>query len=462
MSVDREYRLRVSLVTEGAPEARRGMQNLTEATEESGKAAEHAGISHRALHKILHLIAHEAGPEAGAALAGVAVAGGAGLGIAILAVKELLEGIHKLREGSEEAQKTISEIGMAMRDSAEESQEVINEYVAKLNETKDPAEKIEASFKRQKAELQDLLEAHNKILEAMEKQELAAAQGDKSKEEEIRSRYEQLKAAAGQAGELSQLRAHEQYIGQLQARQPGLESAASAASADLSYLKSIRPVPVGFKIDEEQENKLRTAARESAEFLERVQTGKTTTLENIKGFDPHTAAQQAADAQKALEDYQKNRQALLDYQNAIKTEEKIVDDNTAAREKNKDTIQKETDALEIERGKHSGNVAGDVMGRAIELSKRAAAGENLNSSESQFVQSLGTMVAGQNVSLQTAESMFNLAAQKASVMDSYLTRIMALLEKMPDPAAFEARMRALENKFATLQSSTPRISPTGQ
>src|SRR4051812_10734782 len=71
-------------------------EGLGEANKEGAKHAEKHMVTHRDLHKILHLIGHEAGPEAGAALAGLAAVSMGSIGLAVMAVRELVEWIKKL------------------------------------------------------------------------------------------------------------------------------------------------------------------------------------------------------------------------------------------------------------------------------------------------------------------------------------------------------------------------------
>lgn len=423
MSVDREYRIRISTTTEGDP------SKVAEGLHDVGKEAEKAGEHHHELHKILHLIAHEAGPEAGAALGGVATAAVGGFGIALLTFKELLETIRKLREEAAETAKHIAERAMEMRDAIAESAKGWNEFIERSHEAEDSAKELEESFKRQKAVLDNIAEAHNKILDAMEQEELAGAEGDKSKEQAIKARFEMLRQIQAGVTSEAQLQAHQKYIDQLKARQEDLDFGASVVAGDISYRQRNKPVPAGFKIDEDLENRLRVALAEAEARAQRAEAGKETGLERLQGFSLQDRREQLAAAQKAFSEYEKNRDALTRYNEQLATEQTILKQNEAARDANKEAIKNETNELTRERDKRAGQAAGDAIQRAIEISRRAGAGGAVNGTEAAFVQQLGSFVAGQNINLQSAERLFQSVAANPAKLDQTLNRVAYLLDQ---------------------------------
>jgi hypothetical protein len=102
----------------------------------------------------------ESGPGAGAAIAGIGSFAGGGIMVGILALRELVEWLHKLREESAEAQKALSEIGIAARDSAEAAAKAQNEFITRLDKTKEKVDSITTAYDLQKAALEAQIEHH--------------------------------------------------------------------------------------------------------------------------------------------------------------------------------------------------------------------------------------------------------------------------------------------------------------
>jgi hypothetical protein len=448
MSVDREYRIRISTVTDGDP------GKVADGLKEVGKESEKAMLTHREWHKLLHTFAHVAGPEAGLALSGVATAAIGGFGIALLTVKQLIEFVKKLREESAETQKKISEMATETRDAIEESSKTWNEFIERMHAAKDPADQLEASYKRQKEDLTNISEAHKQILDAMEKEEIAAAKGDKSKEDEIKARYDQARAVTEDSSGAAQIAAHQKYIDTLKKRQPDLDQAAATAAGDLSFLKGNKPVPAGFKIDEDVENNLRTAQRKAQGAANRAETDDLTLWERIVGKSVQERREELAAANRSLAEYEKNRDALTHYNDQLTKEGDILKANEAARDKNKNTITTETNALNLEVDKRAGKGSGDAVQKAIELSQRAAAGGKLNATEGQFVQQIGSLVSGQNVNLANAEQLFLQAAKNPAQLNRILTRIANLLDGQNQ--ALQNWISRQEQKMSEMQARIDR------
>lgn len=434
-----EILIKFGLDPSKAQEAQKEIDRLKDKTVEAGKEGEKFSGIERGIHQTLHLIGHESGPAAGAALAGLVAAGTGSFSILALGIRETVEGIQTLREESEKAKEAIEDIGIAADNAAAKAADLHAKFLQQQAEQKEAVDKVKEAYEHQNTVLNSVSEAHKKILEDMEKEEMAAAKGDKAKEEEIRKRFSQqqfdLETATGQ----QRIDLLTKYVDQLKAKQPDLEKSAKLIAGDVEYLTANTGAPAGFAIDDKREAALKVAAKDAQAFLQRVLTGNTTLAEKVVGYDPHTAAVDAANAEKSLADYQRNKAALLAYNASLEREKAELDKTTAARDNNAKEIEEQTQLLANEKAKFAAQLSGDLISRAVSLSR---SGGNLNAADSEFVQSIGSMVAGQSVSLKGAEQIFIHLKN----VDNFIGRLSNLIQNMPDPRKFEQRIEALESR----------------
>lgn len=93
----------------------------------------------------------------------------------------------------------------------------------------------------------------------------------------------------------------------------------------------------------------------------------------------------------------------------------------------------------------------EKAGDAFKMVIAAALTQNLNAGQQDLLTMLGSMIAGHNVNLVTAEKMFQTASKSQDVMDNLLNRLLIVMENMGNNLApFERRLQALEHLSASL------------
>ena len=147
----------------------------------------------RGLHMALRLIAREAGPAAGAAIGALAAATTGGMLAAILAVHELFDWLHKAREKAEQLRAQQDDLWQAIQSGAADAATSQDDFNRKLAEATRVSDGLQRSFEARRKLLDDEIAAHEKLLAAIEKVQLAEAAGDKDKQAAIKARFDQLR-----------------------------------------------------------------------------------------------------------------------------------------------------------------------------------------------------------------------------------------------------------------------------
>lgn len=197
----------------------KGRDAIANLGQDTGKAAEKTdglGVSARGLHSALRLIARESGPAMGSAVAGAAALMTGGLFTAVLAVRELFQWITALQKKAEEFREAQAALWLAAEQGARDAAAAAQEFNDKLNDENEKSETLKTAFENQKNLLDTQIEAHKKILEAIEKEALAEAKGDKAKEAAVKDRFEKLKADAGMEGDKQKIALEQKQLGELQ------------------------------------------------------------------------------------------------------------------------------------------------------------------------------------------------------------------------------------------------------
>ncbi|MDR3459545.1 MAG: hypothetical protein P4N60_19115 [Verrucomicrobiae bacterium] len=154
--------------SEAADAFKKSTEHGGAAVSESIPLIEKFGLSHRELHAALHLIAGTSGPAAGAAMAGLGLAAGGGIGVAIMAVHELINAFRDSEEAAEKAAakiretyiETVKESGEA-HDAIVKSTEAINDFFTALDR-KTGLDKMKAQFAAQLTQIKEIAAAAEK------------------------------------------------------------------------------------------------------------------------------------------------------------------------------------------------------------------------------------------------------------------------------------------------------------
>lgn len=460
---DDSRKFEIKIVTtsdpQGAQQAAQGLHDIGNATAKTAESAEELNKKTAETRRLFGEL-DRISPGLGESLKALFDPEAIGMIASIVVLQQLFERARDLKQQYEEVRKEIYGMGIALRDAQEDAESFFNKVIAGQEKAKDATDKINEAYEHRKTILDALAQGESKILDALEKQELAQANGDKDKEAEIKSRYERAGVEVQSRTAQQQIDLIQQQLAAATGSRPGLQSAQSALNADIRYLQEHAGAPPGFQPNKDLENKLRQNADDTAAELQRILTGKRTAEDVLIGRSPQEAAERASNAKSALDEYETNRRAFEEHTQAVDREKAELDRTTAALEKNQAQIDQLTSDLADARAKLAAQFASDELQKAIGLEARAQAGQPLNPSESMFVRSVASMVAGQDMSQRDAERMMQLAAEKTSVLQNYLGRLLNLFERMPNPAYLESRLSALERNFSNLPAM--RGSSTGQ
>jgi len=232
---DNKLSILIEILTKevGSQRAKEILDEAKAATDKNTEATDKLGLSHRSLHGILHLIGSQAGPAAGAAVAGATALMTGGMFAAIYAVKELFEWFQRMREKAEEFREQQANLWLAAQQGAQDATKDAHDFAEKMNEAGTKSDSLSKTYAHQITLLNDQIRAHKELLEALEKEALAAAKGDKDAEEAVRKKFARLKAQYN-------LQATAMLIGKEQGQIAGLETDAGYQAETATGFESQR------------------------------------------------------------------------------------------------------------------------------------------------------------------------------------------------------------------------------
>lgn len=320
---------------------------VAEAEAEGAESAEKFAMGHREIHQILHLIGHEAGPEAEAAIAALTSAFTAEAIFGVLALRALSEWIEKVKKAEEERAKASAAAWITERDAANDAADAIRAINDELEKSKNAIDDVKDRFSEQKSVLEALLDGHKRLVEAMEKEELAGAKGNKAKEEEIKNRYEDIKRGNDIAAEQAKLQEQQNELTTLQRRAPGLESAKDESEKRLAAAKADKDAAdARSRIQGKDEQQLRADFDKATKDL--VYWKSVAQNPAASGLGKSEAEFNVAEAQKkidAFNAYERDLQSTKDHSveigkldAAAKQAVQDIKDNNAAIKEHKDAI----------------------------------------------------------------------------------------------------------------------------
>lgn len=458
-----------------AAESKNATVKLGEATADGAKAGEKSEISHRALHQVLHLIGRESGPEAAAALSGLAAAGTGNILLLIMAVKELFEWLKKIHEEEKAAADAIQAKWEATREALSDAAQSADDLEAALTKASKPVDAIKSSFEAQNKLLEAQIEDHKKILEALEKEELAAAKGDKQKEDAIRRRFDDLKknydlAAEQQKLDQLQLELVTRRGAQFQlndtafaARQAVVDAKESPALlAAQNALKDKTGKPLDREALDSDVNR-GTAFTDSAKksLANANEILRQLGSEGRKPGDPEyeQAVALKRDAQKridALTDFDKNTEVVRQHTETIRLLNKKSQDADSAAEANTTAITEETAARDTAKSVYDEHAKTAKQESALSAVEKAGGFANSNSIIGGGVRAVDAFQQGQKLTQQQAEQAALFRALFDAVGGNGVTMIGLMKQSLAKHVSQQQEITALQRDFNNLRSRADR------
>lgn len=432
------------------------IEAYAKSNEEAGKEAEKLEIRERALHGIFRLLGEETIPEFGEALhASTLGTGGAILAIGI-GLKYLQEEFTEVRERAREVAKIKWD---AQIESTNEFADATQELADSLEKAGKSADPIKEKYTTQLAVLNATITAHEKILASMEKEDIAAAHGDKAQEDAIKAKYEGVKAQNDKAADLLRLQQKQDEIDERKEKQGGLNATASFQAALVSEqikMPDFTAAQAALKLTPAQQAKLDEARRVVDE------AGGPDSVKNAVEPSAFTGDLDAPLAESSEHEIYLERQHALELLNKHDANQAIVDANEREKkrlEKKAEDARAAADANEAathdaETGLNTDTQvfhtkqAGDEIDRARSISQRALTGEKISPNDEKYVQQIGRMVSGQDVSIKQAETMFQNAEKKDAILKSFQDRLFNAVEKLSDFSTYDRRLQVLEQRAA--------------
>lgn len=384
-----------------ASETGKEAQKLGEAHEEAAKHAEHSGLSHHALHQILHLISHESGPGVGAAMAGIAAASQGSMLIAIMAVKGLFEWLERVKKAAEEAAQVKAQAWINQQAAIQAAATSAEDFAKGLDHAKTATAQLEQQFGTEQAVLEAQIEGHKKLLEAIEREQLAAANGNKEKESEVKERFADLKREYDITSELLKLDKERAQLAKLNAAQGTLEKAADAAEASKeAALKNKGAAALKARVDSQDEKKLKQAYDEAVERIEQSASGPTVEAARAEA---ESRMGEDEDVQAFLA-YQNDVNALKAHEETVKRLTKAAEKAIKARDENTDAIQKQGEQIDRDTAVSNQHQTDFRQERAIDDVRRLGGEKEIPGLVGTVVGNVQALQHGQKLSAQQLET----------------------------------------------------------
>jgi len=428
----------------------------SDAAHDATKETEKLELSHHELHKIGHTIGTETIPGIGAALGELAT-GPVGAVLAVVEVFRVLQEV--IAKVEERAIRFASIKWEAHVASIEEATEAAHNLAEALDKAAKPADAIKTSFTESLAVLNAHIEARKTILKQMEAEALAAAGGDHEKENAIKDQF-------ARAESTYDAQAEKQRRLEKQKERLTYESAATVAKGQSEL--------VGKQVSDAENdpefiaNKAKVANldAEKKPAIEKARAvvdsyGGTTAVQLMRDEgkgDPSpegaVKALEYEEAQKALKlinEYDSAAAAVREQTETIKRLKQVQEDLAAKAEAD---TRAATDIKTDQTTEHKTDQqkdAGADFSKALSLETRVLGGGQLDKNEEMFMRTLGSVIAGHNVTLQTAEAMFQTALKNNQALDSMLSRLGDVMEHMTDTVLknFNDRLNVIIRKMET-------------
>lgn len=202
------------------------------ANEEDAAGTEKLTLKKRELMHIVNALGGKAVPELSRALATLAYGGGTVAAIfALVGVFEMVS--HAIEAARAKAEEAAAGAWTAQRDAIQAAASAAQDFADRLDAAKSNTDKLKVSLDLEKAVLDAQIDSHKKLLDAIEKQQMAEAAGDKVREAAIKKRFEDLKAEYDMVAESLKLEQLRDDITNRQISAPKRKAAALQAESDI-------------------------------------------------------------------------------------------------------------------------------------------------------------------------------------------------------------------------------------
>jgi hypothetical protein len=320
----------------------------------AANAADSAGtealiLKKRELMHVVNALGGQAVPELGRALSTLYVGGGTAAGIFLLvgAFELVRKFISQASDKAKELAATSADIWMSARDASNEALKSAQDFAEAMKKATDESGDLKKALAGSQTVLAAMVDLHKKVLDAVEKEQLAEAAGDKTKEEAIKRRFEDIKGEYDLVAEslkMEQLRAdifqrsfalHMKFREQAEAAEKALEAEnRNQAAADAAGRNAGK---------DEKSLKANLDAKQAE--LDRFRSGDRTATEILAGKSEHDLLEELAAVQKAFSAYEADAEIVRQHTVATDALTKKKDAAVKQVTENNDAIKDETEQL---------------------------------------------------------------------------------------------------------------------
>ncbi|HZV36822.1 MAG TPA: hypothetical protein VFB72_19760 [Verrucomicrobiae bacterium] len=405
---------------------------LTDATKEASKESEKFGGNQRDMARLFGLMGGEA-REAAHAIHGIGEGSVLSGMFAVGLIAKVV--IDKLDEAHQAAIKFTNLKWDAAINSA-------NDYIGKINDLQAALDKASKSQDAIKDKYDEQLAVLERQLAALKQIADITSGGDKDKKAEAEKDL-------SEQGELQKGQLLFEEIQSRKDKQPQLESDAKYY-ASVAAAMAKNPAFIKAQADVQLNDSQKKELDEARLLIEQV-GGKDKARAQAEKTKGSFGAYLINSALKTTDEYDANQALIAEQKRQMDEANRKQKEAIAAAAANQSAITDEQKTLSNSRQTFFTGRAGEEMAAAMEKMMRLASGQKLSGGDEQYLRSIGTMIAGHDVTTGQAEQMLRVAQGRKNVMQNFLERLMNAISAVPDFSKFEHRLQQLESKLTNTQ-----------
>ena len=465
MADSRKFEIQVSTSFNpaGTQQATDGLNQVAKATEKTGEHAKELNIHGREMRRLFGEIDRIA-PGLGESLKGLFEPQAAGIIAAIVGIELLTKQFEKWKKQQEEAAALSAALWQAQFEGAQKAAESAREYQKVINEIPSSLETITQNYSAAKIILDEQVKAHKIILEDLEQEALAAAGGDKSKEDEIRRAFAARNRSGDIGAEQTALDRQRDELSMLTGSEADARRRADLAQA---AKRSSLTEPAEVTAAKSEQENFRQRFAEANKYIEDnggIEHARHT-VDQIRAANNGNLTVFGEDLQKTIEmvdKFKATQKTISDWDTHVKeAAEKAADtvkEFEALRSKVRE-LQRQIDTAQGVLNIHKGSAARQ---NAFDTVDRAGGFANADNIISQGAAAVEAYQHGQKLSSDQYQQIAAMRALFEAVGGNSVAIINLLKQSLAHHLTLAQEVAQLQQQFTNLKSSATRNSPTGQ
>jgi hypothetical protein len=379
---------------EAAKHAASRIDDLKVNTKRAGERAEEFNIHSREMNRLFHELNHVV-PRLGTLLHSAFNPTALGIVGATLLIGQIVEKMKEAAKRAEELAEAQAQLTadtwIAQRDAAQEAANAANEYAAGLAKAGEKADTLKSHNEAALAVLDAQIEAHKKLIEALEQEQMAEAAGDADKEAAVKARFGNLKTDYDLVAEQTKLEQQKQFASQLARKQPHLEDAAAELQRKYeAELGSGSASEAAARLVGKDEKALRAKVerlKNAGQDWKQLGMGDFGELAQKRNIAEYELAEFEKD-KAAVEEHERRKKKLQEDRDAAI---KARDDNAKAAAQEAQNVRTGVDVFGIHRQSAREMSAVDTYGKGVASMEAQSHGAELSKTQQAQIESLKTL-----------------------------------------------------------------------